>query len=73
MIVNFTIKQLKEVEKSLEETIDVLAESEIEMLDLRGKLEEIQTAILAISAIQEFFNVEKLQDLKEHLKSNIIT
>lgn len=64
MIMNFAIKQLEDAENILKETIDNLGESEVEALDLRGKLVELQTAILVINASQELVNIGKVQALK---------
>lgn len=68
MMMNFAIKQLEEAENELKETIDSLGESEIEMLDLRTKLEEVQTAILMINAGQELVNIGFMQALKSPQK-----
>lgn len=49
---NYAIKQLEETEAVLKETIDGLAEFEVEAKNLREKLLEVQTAIIVLQSCE---------------------
>ena len=64
----YAIKQLEEVENILKETIDNLAEFEVEAKKLRENLSDVQTAILVLNASKEILAIAQTLSLKKQQK-----
>ena len=60
----YAIRQLEEVENILKETIDGLAEFEVDAENLKENLLDVQTAILVLNASKEVIAIAQAVSLK---------
>lgn len=62
----YAIRQLEEVENILKETIDGLAEFEVDAKNLKENLLDVQTAILVLNASKEVMAIAQAVSLKRY-------
>lgn len=65
-LMEYAIKQLEEVENILKETIDGLAEFDVDTKNLKENLSDVQTAILVLNASKELIAIAQAVSLKTH-------
>lgn len=63
-LMEYAIKQLEEVENILKETIDGLAEFDVDTKNLKENLSDVQTAILVLNASKELIAIAQAVSLK---------
>lgn len=68
---DYAIRQLEETENILKEIIDGLAEFEVDAMNLKENLSDVQTAILVLNASKEIISIAQAVSLKKATKTTI--